>query len=58
MKISFRNTVHRKIIEQCFICNRSHFSIIPSSNLIHIRCLADEEDCDLGNLYNDKIFKL
>lgn len=58
MKVCFKNIVYRMVTEYCFLCNLSRFCTVPGINVMYTQCLADEDECTLGNLYNDKIFKL
>jgi hypothetical protein len=56
MKVQLRNRIYTGALE-CFICSEPQICYIPIQNLMLARCVFRGE-CDLKNLYNDKIFKL
>lgn len=56
MKAQLHNRIYTETSE-CFMCSEPHISYLSRMNLLLVRC-AFRGECDLKNLYNDKIFKL
>lgn len=56
MKAQLHNGIYTDT-SKCFMCSKSSICYVSKMNLLLVQCVFKGE-CDLKNLYNDKIFKL